>query len=75
MLEAAGDKDLWLVGGGGLAGDMRDAGLLDELQVTIVPVVLGSGKPLFERPVDEPMQLANAHAMDSGMVHLTYSLK
>lgn len=49
MLEAAGGKDLWVVGGGDLAGQFADAGLLDDVIVYIAPVFLGAGAPLFPR--------------------------
>ncbi len=49
MVEAAGDKDVWMVGGGDLAGQFADAGLLDEIIVYIAPVFLGAGAPLFPR--------------------------
>jgi len=49
MVEAAGDKDVWMVGGGDLAGQFADAGLLDEVIVYIAPVFLGAGAPLFPR--------------------------
>ena len=41
--QAAGGKDLWVVGGGDLAGQFADAGLLDEVITYIAPVTLGSG--------------------------------
>jgi dihydrofolate reductase len=40
---------VWVVGGGDLAGQFADAGLLDEVVVSIAPVTLGSGRPLFPR--------------------------
>ena len=49
MIESAGDRDLWIVGGGNVASQFADEGLLDEVLVTVVPVVLGEGKPLFDR--------------------------
>ena len=49
MVEAAGAKDVWMVGGGDLAGQFADAGLLDEVIVYIAPVFLGAGAPLFPR--------------------------
>lgn len=52
MVEAAGDNDLWMVGGGDLACQFAEKGLLDELVVSIAPVTLGSGRPLFPRPFD-----------------------
>ncbi len=73
MLAAAGERDLWLVGGGGLASDLLDAGLLDEISVTIVPVALGSGKPLFERPVRDPMRVLHTQVFSSGMIELVFA--
>jgi dihydrofolate reductase len=52
MAEAAGGKDIWVAGGGGLAADFAQAGLLNRLLLMIAPVTLGSGRPLFPRPFD-----------------------
>lgn len=52
MVEAAGGKDLWVVGGGELAGRFADAGLLDEVIVYVAPVVLGAGRQVFPRRLD-----------------------
>lgn len=52
MTAAAGGKDVWVVGGGDLAGQFADAGLLDELILYIAPVTLGAGRPLFPRRRD-----------------------
>ena len=49
MVAAAGEKDVWVVGGGDLAGQLADAGLLDEVIVSVAPVTLGSGRPLLPR--------------------------
>ncbi len=49
MAAAAGDRNIWIVGGGDLAGQFADAGLLDEVIVMIAPVTLGGGAPLFPR--------------------------
>ncbi len=57
MLAAAGERDLWVMGGAPVASPLAAAGLLDELHVTVVPVVLGAGKPLFETPIERPMRL------------------
>jgi dihydrofolate reductase len=74
MLAAAGDRDLWVVGGGPIASDLADAGLLDELLLTVVPVVLGSGKPLFIRPIPSGMTLLGIRTFANGMVELRFSL-
>jgi dihydrofolate reductase len=75
LVAAAGERNLWVVGGGNVASQFADAGLLDELLVTVVPVVLGEGKPLFDRRLPGPMQLAGTRAFDSGMVELRYEIR
>ena len=52
MVEAAGDGNIWIVGGGDLAGQFADAGLLDEVIVSIAPVALGGGAPLLPRRIE-----------------------
>lgn len=52
LVEAAAGNDVWVVGGGDLAGQFADAGLLDEVVVSIAPVTLGSGRPLLPRRLD-----------------------
>lgn len=49
LVAAAEGKDVWVVGGGDLAGQFADAGLLDEIVVSIAPVTLGAGRPIFPR--------------------------
>lgn len=52
MVEAAAGKDVWVVGGGDLAAQFAEAGLLDEVLISIAPVTLGAGRPLFPRRFD-----------------------
>jgi len=52
MVAAAGGRNVWIVGGGDLAGQFADAGLLDELIVYIASVTLGAGAPLMSRRVE-----------------------
>jgi dihydrofolate reductase len=52
MVEAAGGRNVWIVGGGDLAGQFADAGLLDEVIVKLAPVTLGAGAPLLPRHVE-----------------------
>ena len=76
MAAAAGDKVLWVVGGGNVASQFADEGLLDEVHVTVVPVVLGQGKPLFDRRLPgPPMQLTDVLPRPSGMVELRYEVR
>ncbi|HEY1238070.1 MAG TPA: dihydrofolate reductase family protein [Solirubrobacterales bacterium] len=73
---AAGELDIWVVGGGNVASQFADHGLLDRVEVTLVPVALGEGKPLFDRRLPGgPMQLLGARTQASGMVSLNYEIK
>jgi dihydrofolate reductase len=59
MAAAAGGKDVWVVGGGELAGQFADAGLLDEVITYIAPVTLGSGRPILPRRLE--LRLEETH--------------
>jgi dihydrofolate reductase len=52
MVAAAGDRNVWVVGGGELAGQFHDHGLLDEVWVQYAPVTLGGGAPVLPRHVE-----------------------
>ena len=52
MAAAAAGKDIWVVGGGDLAGQFADAGLLDEVITYVAPVTLGSGRPILPRRLE-----------------------
>ena len=49
LLEAAGERDVWVMGGGDVAGQFADAGLLDKVWIHVPPVILGAGAPLLPR--------------------------
>jgi len=75
MVAAAGERHLWVIGGGNVASQFADEGLIDELLVTVVPVVLGEGKPLFDRRLaGPPLQLVSSRSFDTGMVELRYEV-
>ena len=76
MSASAGDRKLWILGGGPVASQFADEGVLDEVHVTVVPVVLGAGKPLFDRRLPgPPMQLTDVLPRASGMVELRYEVR
>ena len=52
MVEAAAGRNVWIAGGGDLAGQFADAGLLDEVIVYVAPVTLGRGAPLLPRRLE-----------------------
>ncbi len=72
LVEAAEGKDVWVVGGGDLAGQFLDAGLLDEVHVQYTPVVLGAGAPLLPRRA--PLELLGVGQMGD-FVAARYAVK
>ena len=75
MVRAAGQKNIWVVGGGDLAGQFHDANLLDEAFIQVASVTLGKGKPLFPRRVTSPpWKLLSVRQAGSGFAELRYQL-
>lgn len=75
MRSVAGSKNIWIVGGGDLAGQFYDAELLDELIVQIGSVTLGRGKQLFPRRVLSPtLRLMLVRQINASMVELRYEV-
>lgn len=75
MTRAAGGKNLWVVGGGDLAGQFFDAGLLNGAIIQVASVTLGKGKQLFPRRVTSPpWKLMSVHQVGSGFAELRYEL-
>ncbi len=73
MTTAAGERNLWLVGGGNLASRFADEGLLDELILTVVPVWLGSGMPTFATRLEgEQLRRTGTQPFGNGMTELRY---
>ena len=74
MVKAAGGKNVWLVGGGELAGGFADAGLLDELILGVAPATLGAGAPVLPRRLGSS-RLSLAQVEKRGQfAYLTYTL-
>ncbi len=75
MTAAAGGKNLWLVGGGELAGQFYDHGLLDELIVQVTAVTLGSGAPLLPRAITSPpLRLVSVTGYGAAFAELRYEV-
>ena len=74
--QAAGTKNCWIVGGGELAAQFADHGLLDEMIVTVASVTLGGGAPLFPRRMtDPPLRLVSAERWGGSFVQLRYAVQ
>jgi dihydrofolate reductase len=74
MASAAGEKNVWIVGGGELAGAFADAGLPDQLILGMAPVTLGAGAPLLPRQLTSS-RLTLADVRRHGQfVYLTYTI-
>jgi dihydrofolate reductase len=74
-LEAAGGKDVGVGGGGTIIQQARKAGVLDELNLHVVPVLLGGGAPLFGDHVSDPprgLERTDVVSSPTGVVHLSY---
>jgi dihydrofolate reductase len=73
--EAAGDKDVTIGGGGSVAAQYLKAGLLDEMQLHVVPVLLGGGVRLFEDHLEgqaRKIECTRIVESPTGVAHLTY---
>src|SRR6266511_894122 len=71
--KAAGGKDVMLLGGGQIVQQYLAAGLLDELELHVVPVLLGDGARIFDNLGDTEVQLEQVRAVEApGVAHLKY---
>ncbi len=76
MREAAAGRDIWLAGGGDLAAQFHERGLLDELVVTIAPVLLGGGAPLFTgHIITPPLRVVEVRPQASGLTEMRLSVQ
>jgi dihydrofolate reductase len=66
-------KDIGIVGSGTLVRSLLRDGLLDELGLMVHPIVLGSGKRLFEEGGDQmALDLVDSKTFSTGVLNLTY---
>lgn len=72
-LRAARGRNIWLMGGGGAIASFLDAGAIDELIISVVPVLIGEGIPLIApRHRHLPLTLLSSREFDDGVVQLHY---
>src|SRR4051794_1111528 len=74
--EAAGDKDV-LVHGAGITRLALEAGVLDELELHVVPVLFGQGRHLFEGLPAEQIELERTRVLEGehGVTHMRYRVR
>src|SRR5690606_11464008 len=69
-LDAAAGKDVY-VDGGDLIRQAAEAGLIDDLTITLAPIALGAGHPLFAGMTTRyPLEILSHHTFDGGMVQI-----
>ncbi|HTS89916.1 MAG TPA: dihydrofolate reductase family protein [Gemmatimonadales bacterium] len=74
-IRAQARKDVWLFGGGELFRSLLDLGLVDAVEVKIMPVLLGDGTPLLAHPAREArLRLTGHRVYTSGIVSLEYEV-
>ncbi len=74
-LRGRAGKEIWLFGGGGLFRTLLEAGLVDAVEVAIVPVLLGGGVPVLQSPTGAAgLRLEGTETYASGIVTLRYSV-
>jgi dihydrofolate reductase len=76
-LRAESGKDIWLFGGGALFRSLLDAGLVDTVEVAIMPVLLGEGIPLLPPLAKQTKLKLTGHRVYSktGIVSLEYAVE
>lgn len=75
-LKNEGGKDIWLMGGGILAASLLRERLVDEIEVAIQPILLGSGIPLFpDIGLQVDLQMLECKTYKNGIVGLKYLVK
>lgn len=68
-------KDIWLFGGAELTSVLMNMGLVDELWLSVHPILLGSGKPLFTGIKNRiHLKLIESKTYDTGLVSVKYGL-
>ncbi|HEY0976971.1 MAG TPA: dihydrofolate reductase family protein [Flavobacteriales bacterium] len=68
-------KAIWLYGGADVIAQCLEAGLVDELCLSIHPLLLGDGIPLYSKLPRTPLRLLDSTTYDTGLVQLTYAVE
>jgi dihydrofolate reductase len=71
-LKRPSGKDIWLFGGSATFRSLLDAGLVDRVEVSVIPMLLGGGIPLVPAGRRWPLRFKDSRTFPSGIVSLTY---
>lgn len=74
-LKQKSGKDIWLFGGGSLFRSLLDAGLVDRVDLSLIPVLLGGGIPLIPEGRRWLLQFKDSRTFPSGIVSLSYRVR
>ncbi len=73
--DAAGGQDVWLAGGASVVSQYLAAGLVDEIGISVAPVIMGEGEQLFDGVGQGVVKLKQIRAVDApGVTHIKYEV-
>lgn len=74
-LKSESGPDITILGSGSIVAQLTEAGLIDVFQMAVVPVILGSGRTMFEGVTQRPvLKLVSSRTFKNGNLYLTYEL-
>jgi len=72
-MKKEGGKDIWLVGGGKLITGFLNEDLIDEMIISLIPLILGDGIRLFpDNPRETSFEMVETNAFETGIVNVAY---
>lgn len=75
-IKANSKKNIWIVGGGKIISEFLNQNMIDEMTITIIPIILGRGIRLFpDEPKETNFQLLGVDSFNTGVVNLLYKKK
>lgn len=72
VLKAKEGKGIWLFGGAEIISPLMEEGLVDELMISVHPIILGDGIPMFKKGARKPFKLVDSIRYSTGLVQLIY---
>lgn len=75
LKKLANEKNIWIMGGGDLAGQFHDHGLIDEMHIQTVAVFLNEGKKLFARKTENALRIREIRQRGDTCVEVIYAVK